>query len=181
MPPMYCRSILKYTQCGHEKNFHRPCRENFGSDGRKCSYANMHTTRQTLDKWPCQLCRIFRKIRRQIKRDSAGNDSANVTTNAMGTLQGDINKDLQVKSVDEPTRQSECAAIRRYFKHHPRPVPAREQRIQPIEKLWPDCHAKDDTNKDLQVKDVDEPTLQDRSGPILAAKLELVVPKPKSP
>ncbi|KAG6117919.1 hypothetical protein E4U13_000710 [Claviceps humidiphila] len=82
--PAMCTSILTYTLCGHKKYFDHPCHENFGSD--------------IIDKWPCLLCRTFAKIRRQIKRERAGNDSANVTPNGMGTLQDDINKDLQTAS-----------------------------------------------------------------------------------
>ncbi|KAG5957211.1 hypothetical protein E4U57_001924 [Claviceps arundinis] len=98
--PVMCTSILTYTLCGHKKYFDRPCHENFGGDGRKCSplALNIHTTQQIIDKWPCLLCRTFAKMRRQIQRERAGNDSTNVTFNGMGTLQGDINKDLQTAS-----------------------------------------------------------------------------------
>ncbi|KAG5916158.1 hypothetical protein E4U61_003931 [Claviceps capensis] len=102
-PPTPCTSILTYTMCGHQKYFNRPCRENFGSDGRKCSDANMHTTQQTNNKWPCQSCRELLEFRRQFRHDAAGYYSANVTLNGTGSQQGDINKDLQVESVDEST------------------------------------------------------------------------------
>ncbi|KAG6021614.1 hypothetical protein E4U40_005144 [Claviceps sp. LM458 group G5] len=180
-----CKSILRYNLCGHTKEFERPCRENVGSDGRRCSEANMHTTRQTTNKWPCEICRILSESRRERKRKRADDDSANVIPNGMGTLQGDINKDVQVKSVDEPTRQDRSGVIRHRLHKHRLPIGSSflAQPNQPLKNYRFDYDAKDDINKDLQVKSVDEPTRQERSNSILAEEplKDIQMPLPQMP
>ncbi|KAG6046595.1 hypothetical protein E4U17_007827 [Claviceps sp. LM77 group G4] len=153
-----CKSILTYTLCGHTKEFDRPCRENFGSNRRRCSAANRHTTRQTNDKWPCEVCRLYPRSRRRLKRKRADDDSPNVTPNGMSTLQGYINKIAHVKSVDKPTRQDGSDLIR-----HRLPIGSSFlERTETLKNHWFNYDTKDDINKDQQVKSVDDPTRQQR-------------------
>ncbi|KAG6078080.1 hypothetical protein E4U16_001853 [Claviceps sp. LM84 group G4] len=159
-----CKSILTYTLCGHTKEFDRPCRENFGSNRRRCSAANRHTTRQTNDKWPCEVCRLYPRSRRRLKRKRADDDSPNVTPNGMSTLQGYINKIAHVKSVDKPTRQDGSDLIR-----HRLPIGSSFlERTETLKNHWFNYDTKDDINKDQQVKSVDDPTRQQRGSSILA-------------
>ncbi|KAG6187476.1 hypothetical protein E4U36_007982 [Claviceps purpurea] len=143
-----CTSILTYTLCGHKKHFRRRCRENFGSDGSSCSIANFHTTQQTTDKWPCKSCRASVKLPPIV----------NVAPDGTGTLQGDIDKDLQVKSVYEPTRHDGSGAIRREDDKPRLPSPSSlfmsplGNRMQSLDKCSSDYNAKDDVNKVLPVR-----------------------------
>ncbi|KAG5946287.1 hypothetical protein E4U59_004181 [Claviceps monticola] len=127
-PLMRCTSILTYIKCGHKKEFYRPCGENVGSDGRRCSDDNLHTTQQTNYKWPCPSCREESlKLHGQFRRDTAENKHGPPTSLLIRPLEeqrksldkypsdydakDDINKDLQAESVDEPTRQERIVPL----------------------------------------------------------------------